>query len=130
MSQYPPYAQQPATVPFPLVFTFNGGALSYFGMQILAALVTMVTLGICYPWAVVMQYRWQANHTTVNGTQMRFTGSAAGLFGHWIKWLLLTIVTLGIYSFWVVPRMTKWIVEHQQVIIPLPVGPAQPMGWR
>ena len=76
------------------------------------------------------QYRWRANHTTVNGAQMRFTGSAAGLFGHWIKWLLLSIITAGIYSFWVVPRMTKWIVEHQQVSVPLPVVAAQPMNWR
>jgi uncharacterized membrane protein YjgN (DUF898 family) len=129
MSQYPPNAQQ-ADVALPLVFSFNGGALSYFGMQILAALVTTITLGICYPWAVVMQYRWKANHTTVNGAQMRFTGSAAGLFGHWIKWLLLSIITAGIYSFWVVPRMTKWIIEHQQVSVPLPVVAGQPMNWR
>jgi uncharacterized membrane protein YjgN (DUF898 family) len=129
MSQYTPNAQ-PTTLALPLVFSFNGGALSYFGMQILAALVTTLTVGICYPWAVVMQYRWKANHTTVNGAQLRFTGSASGLFGHWIKWLLLSIITLGIYSFWVVPRMTKWIVEHQQVSIPLPVVAAQPMTWR
>jgi uncharacterized membrane protein YjgN (DUF898 family) len=99
-------------------------------MQLLATLVTTVTLGICYPWAVVMQYRWRANHTTVNGAQMRFSGSAAGLFGHWIKWLLLTVITLGIYSFWVVPRMTKWIVEHQHVSVLLPLGMAQPTGLR
>jgi uncharacterized membrane protein YjgN (DUF898 family) len=129
MSQYT-QDSQPTTVSLPLVFSFNGGALSYFGMQILAALVTTVTLGICYPWAVVMQYRWKANHTTVNGAQMQFTGSAAGLFGHWIKWLLLSVVTLGIYSFWVVPRMTKWIVEHQQVSVPFPVLAAQPTTWR
>ncbi len=129
MSQYPPNAQ-PTGLSLPLEFRFNGGALSHFGMQILATLVTAITLGICYPWAVVMQYRWKANHTTVNGAQMRFTGSAAGLFGHWIKWLLLSIITVGIYSFWVVPRITKWIVEHQLVSVPIPVVAAQPTNLR
>jgi uncharacterized membrane protein YjgN (DUF898 family) len=129
MSQYPPNTQ-PATITVPLQFSFNGGALSYFGMKLLAALVTTVTLGICYPWAVVMQYRWQANHTTVNGAPMRFSGSAVGLFGHWIKWLLLIIITVGIYSFWVFPRMTKWIVEHQQVSVPLPIAMTQSTNWR
>ena len=77
-------------------------------------LITVFTLGICYPWAVVMTYRWQAKHTYLNGRRLRFTGTAPGLFGHWIKWFLLIIVTLGIYSFWVWPKLTKWIVEHQE----------------
>ncbi|QGF22448.1 DUF898 family protein [Raineyella fluvialis] len=110
----------------PLTFKFTGGAGSFLGMQILAFLVTVLTLGICYPWAVVMRYRWQANHTFVNGAPMRFTGSAIGLFGQWIKWLLLMIVTLGIYSFWVIPRMTRWVVEHQEVVIQVPVAPFPP----
>lgn len=74
--QYRPI-DQPTTLALPLVFSFNGGALSYFGMQILAALVTTL-FGICFPWVVVMKYRWRANHTTVNGAQLRFTGSGAG----------------------------------------------------
>lgn len=121
---------QPTNVAIPLNFQFSGGAMSYLGMQILAFLVTALTLGICYPWAVVMKFRWQANHTTVNGAQMRFTGSAVGLFGNWIKWLLLMIITLGIYSFWVAPRMTKWIVEHQEVAVPAAVVAAPPTEWR
>lgn len=120
--QHPAPVAVPAACAVPLTFKFTGGAGSFLGMQILAFLVTVLTLGICYPWAVVMRYRWQANHTFINGAQMRFTGSAPGLFGQWIKWLLLVIVTLGIYSFWVIPRMTKWIVEHQEVVIQVPVA--------
>lgn len=98
-----------------LAFGFDGGAGSWLGVCIGAFFVTVFTLGICYPWAVVMTYRWQCKHTYINGQRLRFTGSAVGLFGNWIKWLLLTIVTLGIYSFWVYPRMMKWIVEHQEL---------------
>jgi len=116
-----PASQPPATMPLPLVYTFDGGAASFMGMRILSYLVTICTFGICYPWAVVMRLRWQANHTTVNGARMRFTGSAPALFGQWIKWFLLSVVTLGIYSFWVVPAMTKWVVEHQEVVVQSPV---------
>ena len=98
-----------------LDFRFTGGAATWFGVQILGVLVTVFTLGICYPWAVVMTYRWKAKNTYINGYRMRFTGDAWGLFGHWIKWFLLTLITLGIYSFWVYPRLTKWIVEHQEI---------------
>ncbi|SJM47953.1 hypothetical protein CZ771_02210 [Actinomycetales bacterium JB111] len=94
---------------------FNGGAATRFGVQIGGVLVTVLTLGICYPWAVVMVYRWKTKHTFINGRRLRFTGSAPGLFGHWIKWFFLCIVTQGIYSFWVYPRLTRWIVEHQEL---------------
>ena len=36
---------------------FDGGLLQLIGWQILGALVTTLTLGICYPWAICMIYR-------------------------------------------------------------------------
>jgi uncharacterized membrane protein YjgN (DUF898 family) len=93
-------------------FTFDGGAGTYLGTGILALLITIFTLGICFPFAVVLRQRWRAKHTYINGHRLIFVGSAVGLFGNWLKWLLLMIVTVGIYGFWVAPRMQKWIVEN------------------
>ena len=93
-------------------FTFDGGAATYVGTSILAFLVTVLTLGIAYPYALVLKQRWVAKHTYVEGRQLMFTGTGIGLFGNWIKWLFLCIITLGIYSFWVIPRVHKWVVEH------------------
>jgi uncharacterized membrane protein YjgN (DUF898 family) len=116
----PPYGQpaggpQPAQTTPPLIFTFDGGAASYIGIQILGFLITVITLGICFPWAVCMRYRWRCEHTMVNGYRLRFIGNAMDLFVHWIGWLLLCFITLGIYSFWVTPRVTKWVVERQRL---------------
>lgn len=117
--QAPPASQSHHGLPQPahpsLQFQFKGGAATYVGTGIAGFLVTVLTLGICYPWAIVMVYRWRTKHTYINGLRLRFTGDAWGLFGNWIKWLILIIITAGIYSFWVVPRLTKWITEHQQV---------------
>jgi len=93
-------------------FTFDGGAGTYVGTALLGFLVTLVTLGICYPFAVVLTQRWRAKHSFIDGYQLQFTGSAAGLFGLWIKWFLLSVITLGIYLFWVGPRIEKWKWEH------------------
>ena len=35
---------------------FDGGLLSLIGCTILGTLVTVFTLGICYPWAICMMY--------------------------------------------------------------------------
>lgn len=93
-------------------FYFDGGAGTYLGTGILAFLVTVFSLGIALPFAIVLRQRWRAKHTYVNGHRLIFVGSGMALFGNWIKWLLLIIITAGIYSFWVGPRIQKWVVEN------------------
>ena len=93
-------------------FVFTGGAGTYLGTAILGFLITLCTVGICYPFALVLLERWKAKHSTIEGRQIVFTGSAMGLFGLWIKWLLLLLITLGIYAFWLAPQLQKWRWEH------------------
>ena len=92
------------------VLTFDGGAGTYVGTKLLGLLITICTLGIAYPFALVLVQRWKAKHTYVYGQRLEFRGTGLGLFGLWIKWFVLIIVTFGIYSLWVVPRVQKWIV--------------------
>lgn len=96
-------------------FTFDGGAATFLGTQLLAFLVTVCTLGIAYPFALVLVERWKAKHTLLRGRRLYFTGTGMGLFGNWLKWFFLCLITLGIYSFWVIPRLTKWKVEHTEI---------------
>lgn len=91
---------------------FDGSLATFIGVQLLGFLVTAVTLGICYPWAVCRTYRWRTEHTIINGHRLKFIGTATGLFGKWIVWLLLSIITIGIYSFWVGIALEKWKVKN------------------
>lgn len=95
---------------------FDGGLLSLIGWSLLGVLVTVFTLGICYPWALCMQYGWKTNHTVIDGHRLNFSGSAIGLFGNWVKWLLLSIITLGIYSFWVRIKLEDWKAKNTTLI--------------
>ena len=81
---------------------FDGGLLQLIGWKILGFIITIITLGICYPWAVCMIYRWEAKHTVINGRRLIFDGTALQLFGNWIKWLLLTINY--IWNIWIMGR--------------------------
>jgi uncharacterized membrane protein YjgN (DUF898 family) len=96
--------------------TFDGGAGTYWGTAVLAALITIFSLGIAYPFALVLVERWRAKHSFIDGKQLVFTGTGIGLFGLWIKWALLTLITLGIYSFWVAPAIAKWKWEHTDIL--------------
>jgi uncharacterized membrane protein YjgN (DUF898 family) len=93
-------------------FTFDGEIGSYIGTLFLSILLTIVTLGIAYPWALVMRQQWITNHTLVDGRRLKFLGSGTELFGLYIIWFILIVITLGIYSLWVGPKITKWVVEN------------------
>jgi uncharacterized membrane protein YjgN (DUF898 family) len=106
-------------------FTFDGGAGTYLGTGILAALVVLISLGFATPFAIVLRQRWRAKHTYIHGQRLVFLGTGMGLFGLWIKWFLLIIVTCGIYGFWVAPRIQKWVVENTDfdpTYRPVPAG--------
>ena len=91
---------------------FDGGLLQLIGWRLVGALLTVVTLGICYAWAVCMVYWWETKHTVINGHRLVFDGSAVGLFGSWVKWLLLCVITVGIYSLWLGIALKKWKTKH------------------
>lgn len=91
---------------------FDGGLFQLIGWRLLGWLITILTLGICFPWALCMVYNWEIKYTVIEGRRLRFDGTALQLFGNWIKWLLLTIITFGIYSFWVQIAIKKWKTKH------------------
>ncbi|MBC2578328.1 DUF898 family protein [Peptostreptococcus russellii] len=91
---------------------FDGGLLQFLAWTILGAIITVCTFGICLPWAYCMIYRWEIEHTVINGRRLMFDGKATQLFGNWIKWWLLTLVTLGIYGFWLGIKLKQWKVKH------------------
>jgi len=92
-------------------FYFDGGAAAYWRTRILATLITVLTMGLGFPIALVLHDRWKARHTYIYGHRLIFTGTARGLFRHWLMWLFLIAVTLGVYGFWAVPRLAKWRTE-------------------
>lgn len=60
---------------------FDGSTLGYIGWKILTSLITCITFGIAYPWAMCMMQRRETNHTVINGRRLKFTGHGAQLFG-------------------------------------------------
>lgn len=91
---------------------FDGTLLGLIGTRLLGGIITVITFGLAYPWAVTIYKKWLAEHTVVEGRRLQFNGKALDLFGEWIKWFLLTLITLGIYGFWVGIKMKQWVVKN------------------
>ena len=92
--------------------SFDGGALDFLVARILSFLITFLTLGIAYPWAICIMESWKAEHTLFNGRRFKFVGSGFGLWGNWIKWWFFCFITLGIYGFWLVPSINRWTAQN------------------
>lgn len=95
---------------------FDGGYFAYIGYSILVGFVTMITLGIAFPWMCCLMQRWKAKHTIVNGKRMYFDGTGVQLIGHFILWLLLTIITFGLFGFYMALAIKKWVTKHTHFV--------------
>lgn len=95
---------------------FTGGLLGFIGIKILQFLITIFTLGIGVPWAIVMYQKWLTGHQTIDGHKLTFDGTGGQLFGSYIKWFLLTIITLGIYGLWLPIKIMQWTTKHTHTL--------------
>ncbi len=93
---------------------FEGNLLGLIGVNILAAIISFITLGIATPWAMCIKYRWEIENSIIEGKRLKFVGSGTDLFFKYIKWWILTIITLGIYGFWLYINLIKWKVENTE----------------
>ncbi|OJF91781.1 DUF898 family protein [Alkalibacterium sp. 20] len=95
---------------------FDGGLFELIFWSLFGGIVTVLSLGLLYPWLICRLFAWKINHTVIDGMRMNFSGSAVGLFGNWIKWWALTIITLGIYGFWVNIKLEDWKAKNTHFV--------------
>ena len=94
------------------LFEFRGSGFGYIWVMLWTTVVTMITLGLFFPWAYSAQQRWIASNTYFNGQPLRFDGTGIGFFGQWLLILILTFITLGIYIPWGYCRFKRWELEN------------------
>ena len=95
--------------------SFDGTGWQVFGLWLAGFLLTVITLGIAYPWVLCMHYRWETKHTVINGKRLSFDGRGSELVGKWVLWVLLSILTLGLYSFRARAKLRSWRYSHTRV---------------
>ena len=95
---------------------FDGGYFAYIGISILVALVSIITLGVAYPWMCCWLHRWKAKHTVICGKRMFFNGTGLQLIGKYLLWSFLRIITFGIYGLWMSISIRKWISKHTHYV--------------
>lgn len=107
-------------------FSFRGSGLGCFWLFLWTSFLSMITLGLFFPWSYSAQQRWIAANTYLDGRRQAFVGTGVALLGHWLLILLLTILTLGLYLPWAYCRLKRWEVDNTVFADELPGTPAAP----
>ena len=87
--------QQPPTS---TTIKFLGEGSRYFGIAIVNAILTILTLGLYYPWAKanIRKYMW--NETEIKGSRFVFHGTGREMFkGFVIAYIILGTLYLGLF---------------------------------
>lgn len=91
---------------------FDGDVTGYLATRLAAALITVLTLGFGFPYALVLVQRWNARHLVLGGSRVVFGGRASDLLRDWVVWWPCVLLTLGFYAFAVFPRVIRWVWDH------------------
>ncbi len=73
-------------------FKFEGSGLEYFKIWIVNVLLTIVTLGLYYPWAKVRSYRYFYANSTLEGRNFEYHATGKQLFLSYLIALVLMII--------------------------------------
>ena len=92
---------------------FTGGLLADFFIRLISRIISIISLGILWPFMVCWYKKWETKHTYINGKQLVFDGNGLQFFGRYLLWWFLSIITLGIYYiFFMSVGLAKWETKH------------------
>lgn len=97
---------------------FEGGMLEFIGINIVVWLVTVLTLGIAYPWMYCWYRRWQLNHTVIESQRLKYAATGTKMMGFVMKWILIYIAIV-IITILIIKNNPYLIVFYYILIIPL-----------
>lgn len=75
---------------------FKGDGLEYFKIMIVNWLLTVVTLGLYYPWARAKKLKYLYSHTEINDESFHFSGTGKEMFIGFVKIMAIYLVLSGI----------------------------------
>ncbi len=83
--------------------TFYGEGSKLFGITIVNAILTVITLGLYYPWAKVAKLHYLYHETELEGSRFEFHGQGKEVFKGFIKAIAIVV---GLYSIVWIAQLT------------------------
>lgn len=95
---------------------YIGGLLSHFFINLWAAILVIVSLGLLTPYVICKKQRYKASRTYISGEKMVFRGKSMQLFGKFLLWWFLSIITFGLFMLFMITSVKKWTIFHTHFV--------------
>jgi uncharacterized membrane protein YjgN (DUF898 family) len=93
-------------------FSFRGRTVPFVKLFLSGTLLSLVTLGLYYPFFDTRRYGFLASHSFFGSARFGFDGHGRDLFGRFAVAILLTLPTLGLCWFWYLARAQRYCWDH------------------
>lgn len=93
-------------------FSFKGDYGDFFAMYVVGALLTVISLGLYYPYFHANIRRYVVKESRFGNRHFDFDGQGSDLMGRHVLLYLLLPLTLGIYWFWHAAYRQRYYWEH------------------
>jgi len=94
-------------------FTFHGSYTQYLGLSLYNLLLTVVTLGLYYPWAKCAIRNFLMQETEVDGSRFEWHGTGKEMFKGFIKAYLIfgtLLLTIQFGPMFLPPSLVLWVI--------------------
>lgn len=93
-------------------FSFRGRVWDFVRLFIGGSLLTLVTLGLYYPYFDTKRYAFMTSHSYCGNHNFKFDGEGRDLFRGYVAAIPLSLLTLGAYWFWFLAKKQRYLTEH------------------
>lgn len=93
-------------------FSFRGAARNFVRVFVPGALLTLITLGLYYPFFQNNIRRFLVDHSYYGATAFGYDGKGRDLFGPFLLAVVLSVLTLGVYGFWFSAYLQRYFFGH------------------
>ena len=90
-------------------FSFTGKGLDLFKIYIVNWILSVITLGLYYPWAKAAQLKYKYQNTIFDGSSFVFHGTGAEIFRGFIKIVGLFVAFMVVYALAIMSQNTLFI---------------------
>ncbi|MEX0690695.1 MAG: YjgN family protein [Gemmatimonadales bacterium] len=95
--------------------SFRGELDDCIGVFVPGVLLTVVTLGLYFPYFHANMRRFLVDHSSLGDRDFSFSGQGGELFGPFVLAVILTPLTLGIYWFWWMAFRDRYYWSHTRL---------------
>jgi uncharacterized membrane protein YjgN (DUF898 family) len=126
------YSPSGTVIKRPLI-TFYGDGGTYFGILFLNGLLTVLTLGLYYPWAKAKKLQYLYSSTEMDGSRFAWNGTGNEMFKGFLKAVglfLVVIIAVNVLAYFKLPIVGFLIyLAFLLTVVPLAIHGANRYHW-